>query len=375
MVIAINTQALIKNRLEGLGWFTCEMVSRLTKNHPEHQFVLIFDRPWDPSFIFAENVIPVKTWVPSRHPVLWYYRFEYLIPQILKKYNASLLVSTDGYIPQRPAIKTYNVIHDIGFVHNPKIQPWLISKYYNHFFPIYARAANRLGTVSNYSKDDLVKTWNLDPDKIDVIYNGSNSVYQPVGFEEKKHTENQITNGCPYFVYVGSLNPRKNIEGLLRGFEIFKSQKNTNYKLVLLGEPMWNQPSIEKTLSSMSFRDEVIFLGRRSPSELQQIIGAARALVLVSHLEGFGIPLVEAMNCDVPVVCSNITSMPEVAGNAGILVDPFSDGSIADGLSQIAFDDALRQRLIENGRLQRQKFSWDKSAERFWDGILKCIED
>jgi glycosyltransferase involved in cell wall biosynthesis len=373
MLIAVNTQALIKNKLEGIGWFTFEIISRITKNHPEHQFLFIFDRTWDPSFIFSPNVVPVRTFLPSRHPFLWYYRFQYSIPAILKKYNPQLFLSTDGYIPMHPKVKTYNIIHDIGFVHNHKIQPWLINRYYNYFFPKYAQNAHRLGTVSNYSKKDLVNTFNIDPAKIDVIYNGCNPVYNPANNGEKAKIEALYTKGCPYFIYVGSLNPRKNIEGMLRGFELFKESNLNNYKLLVLGEPMWNQSGIDLTLSKMNYKEDVVFVGRKQPHELQKLIACSRALVLVSYLEGFGIPILEAMNCDIPSICSNITSIPEVAGDAGILVDPYSDVSISSGFQQMANDQKLYQQLILNGRIQRKKFSWDQSAKELWNGMEICL--
>jgi glycosyltransferase involved in cell wall biosynthesis len=373
MLIAINTQALIRNKLEGIGWFTFEIISRITRNHPEHQFLFIFDRTWDPEFIFSPNVIPINTILPSRHPFLWYYRFQYVIPEILKKYKPQLFLSTDGYIPLHPKVKTYNIIHDIGFVHNRKIQPWLISQYYNYFFPKYAQNAHRLGTVSDYSKTDLVETLKIDPAKIDIIYNGCNLAYYPANVGEKEKVESLYTKGCPYFIYVGSLNPRKNIEGMLRGFERFKESNQNNFKLVVLGEPMWNQAGINRTLSSMNHKEDVIFIGRKQPQELRSLIACSRSLVLVSHLEGFGIPILEAMNCDIPSICSNITSMPEVAGNAGIFVNPYSDDSIAMGFQQMAYDQELYQKLILNGRIQRKKFSWDQSANNLWTGLEICM--
>jgi len=374
MIIAVNTQTLLKDKLEGLGSFTDEILRRMVRNHLEHKFIFIFDRDWDSSFIYADNVIPIKTFLPSRHPALWYTRFEFSIPNIIKRYKANLFLSTDGYIPVHPQVRTYDVIHDIGFVHDTQSQPLIINKYYNRYFPLFARNAHRLGTVSEYSKADIVRTWGINPDKIDVIYNGVKTVFSPLADNEQADVRNRITDGHPYFVFVGSLNQRKNVEGLLRAFDLFKQKGDFPHRLVVVGECMWSMSSIDGEIERMEHADDVIFLGRLQPADLRDVVASADALVLPSFLEGFGVPIVEAMNCDVPVITSNCTSMPEVAGNAGLLINPHSDDEIANAMLQIATNAELRAQLIDNAKVQRQKFSWDKSAVDLWNGMMKCVE-
>jgi glycosyltransferase involved in cell wall biosynthesis len=245
--------------------------------------------------------------------------------------------------------------------------------YFNSFFPKFARKATRLGTVSEYSRNDMVKTWNLSADTIDVIYNGSNSQYQPVGPEVAEETRKEFTRGKPYFIYVGALNPRKNIEGMLQGFELFKQQSGLPHQLVIVGDKMWGNSDINKAYENMPHKTDVLFTGRLSNEKLHVLLASAQALVLVSHLEGFGIPVLEAMYCDVPVLCSNTTALPEVAGDAGHLVNPGSVDSIARGFAKLAGDEAYRNQLIAHARIQRAKFSWDQSAERLWNGIEKCF--
>ncbi len=373
MIIAVNTQTLLKDKLEGLGSFTDEVLSRIVRNHPEHQFLFIFDRPWDSSFVYADNVIPIKTMLPSRHPMLWQIRFEWSIPRLLARHKADILLSTDGYMPLNPQLPTYNVIHDIGFVHSPENQPYIVSKYYNYFFPKFARNADRLGTVSEYSKSDIIKTWGINPDKIDVIYNGVKNVFAPLAAEKQQQVRAEISDGCPYFVFVGSLNPRKNVEGLLRAFDIFRQRYNQPIKLVIVGECMWSMAPIDREIEHMVYADDVVFLGHLQSADLNNIIGSALCLVLPSFLEGFGVPIVEAMNCDVPVITSDCTAMPEVAGDAGLLIDPHNDNEIADAMMRITTEPALRNQLIENAQTQRKHFSWDKSAIDLWNGMMHMI--
>ena len=135
MIIAVNTRLLIKDKLEGIGWFTYETLQRITTQHPEHEFFFIFDRAFSDEFIFADNITPIVAFPQARHPVLYYLYFEYSIPRILKKTNADLFLSTDGYIPLSGKTKILNVFHDLNFEHYPEDIPFTDRKFYRHFFP------------------------------------------------------------------------------------------------------------------------------------------------------------------------------------------------------------------------------------------------
>ncbi|MFP4025383.1 MAG: glycosyltransferase family 4 protein [Thiohalospira sp.] len=375
MNIAVNTRLLLKNKLEGIGWFTFETLKRITVNHPEHQFYFIFDRPFDQQFIFAPNVHPVVISPKARHPFLFYLWFEFSIPKILKKINAGLFISPDGYLPLKTKIKTLAVIHDINFMHYPQDFPFLVRKYYQYFFPKFAKKANRIVTVSDFSKKDISHQFNINNDLIDVVYNGANEIYQPISKEEIKKTIQKYTQGNNFFIFVGALSPRKNISNLLLAFEKFKEQTRSNVKLLIVGEKMFKTKIIKKNYKSLKFKDDVIFTGRMNPESLKYLYGSALALTFVPYFEGFGIPIIEAMNCNTPVITSNVTSMPEVAGDAALLADPFSIESITDAMINIYEDKNLSNQLVEKGKIQRQKFSWDKTAKKFWESIEKVINE
>jgi glycosyltransferase involved in cell wall biosynthesis len=291
------------------------------------------------------------------------------LPHVLKKYKADVFLSPDGFLPLNLKIRTITVIHDINFHHRPKDLPLFSRWYYRHFFPKYAQAANHIFTVSEFSRNDIATSYGINPEKIDVIYNGAHELYKPLSFDEKDLVKERYTRGTEYFVFVGSLHPRKNIDGLLKGFSHFKKVTASAFKLVIVGEKFFLNSELERVFEQMEFKGDVIFTGRKEPEELSQIVGAAWALVLVSHFEGFGIPLLEAMYCNVPSVASNVTSIPEVSGDTAIYVDPSDINSIAVGLSQMATNDHLREKLILNCAIQRQKFSWDTSAGKLWNSI------
>lgn len=373
MRIAVNTQALVENGLEGLGWFTFEVLKRIVVAHPEHQFIFIFSRPCTDTFLFAPNVEPVVLGPKYGHPLVWLGRYDIFMPIVLKKVKADMYFSPDGWCPMLTGIKKVAVIHDLNFVHHPRWLPFAYRVYYNIFFKLWARSAARLATVSEYSKQDIVDKYGILPDKIDVVYNGVNTTYRSVPADAQSHVRERFTGGAPYFIFVGATPPRKNIVNLFRAFDRFKQQHPGNHKLVLAGAKKWWAGYIRTEYENMAFREDVVFTGRVSPEDLNLLISSSEALVYVSLFEGFGIPIVEAMHCETAIITSNCTSMPEVAGDAALLVDPYSPQEIADAMERITTEKALRGELIARGRLRRDIFTWDKTAQLMWQCIEKVM--
>jgi glycosyltransferase involved in cell wall biosynthesis len=371
--IAVNTRLLIKDKLEGIGWFTFENLKRITTQHPEHEFHFLFDRKFSDEFVFAENVHPHVVFPQARHPFLYYLWFEHSIPKVLKKIKADLFFSPDGYLSLKTDVPSINVFHDLNFEHYPKDLPLLERKFYRSFFPRYAEKAKRIATVSEYSKLDISQQYGISTKKIDVVYNGANESFKPLDELSKLEVRKKFTGGSPYFLFVGSLHPRKNLTRLFAAFDQFKNQDNQGIKLVIVGEKKWWTESIRTAYESMKNKDEVIFTAHLNSENLHKLLASALAITYVSYFEGFGIPIVEAFYCDTPVITSNVTSMPEVAGDAALLIDPFSIDSIAGAMQKISVDENLRNSLIEKGRERRKMFSWQKTSERLWNSIEKTF--
>ncbi|MBN2638051.1 MAG: glycosyltransferase family 4 protein [Bacteroidales bacterium] len=374
MKIAVNTRLLLKNKLEGIGWFTYEHFSRIVKDHPEHEFYFLFDRPFDKSFVFAENVTPLIISPPTRHPVLQYFWFERQLPRVFKKIQPDLFISPDNYNSLKSKHKNLLVIHDLNFEHFPKFLPLKDRWFLRHFVRQYVQKANHIVTVSEYSKNDIIKQYGVEPEKIDMVYNGANKNYAPINEKEKISTREKLTKGSPYFVYVGAFNPRKNIARLLEAFDLYKKETNSDTKLVLVGETMYRSKKTEFLLNTMHHLSDVIFTGRKESAELKLIIGSALALTYIPLFEGFGIPVVEAFKSEIPVITSNTTSLPEVARNAALLVDPTNISSIVNAMKKITFDEDLRNELIEKGKERGKEFSWDHAANEFWKSIEKTLK-
>lgn len=373
MKIAVNTRLLLKNKLEGIGWFTYETLKRITQQHKEHQFYFIFDRKFSDEFIFSDNITPVVVSPQARHPFLYYIWFEHSLPRVFKKIKPDLFFSPDGYLSLAADVKSMCVFHDLNFEHYPEDLPYLERKNYRHFFPKYARKAKRITTVSEYSKQDIVEQYNITPDKIDVVYNGASEGFKPLGNMEQQEIRKKYADGKPYFIFVSALHPRKNLVNLFKAFDEFKAKNSSAIKMMVVGEKMWWTKEIEQAYESMQFKDEVVFSGRLEFTELQRVLASALALTYVSYFEGFGIPIVESFYAGTPVITSNVTSMPEVSGDAALLIDPFSVQSISDAMLKISSDDVFRKSLIEKGKKRSENFTWQKSADRLWGSIEKVL--
>ena len=373
MRIAVNTRLLLDGKLEGIGWFTYETLKRITIQHPEHEFIFLFDRPFHPNFIFSPNITPVILYPPSRHPVLWFLFFELSVPFALKKYKADIFISPDGWLSLNSKVKSLAVIHDLNFEHFPQFIKPSHRIYLNYFFKRFAKRANRIATVSLFSKNDISKLYNIEEDKIDVVYNGANDLYKPVSETTKENIKNQFTLGKPFFIFISSLHPRKNIANLFKAFDLFKKNNNSETKLVIVGQKQWWNGEIAEAFDSMEFKDEIIFTGRLSPEVLSKLLASSLALTYASLFEGFGIPIVEAFYAETAVITSNVTSMPEIAGDAAILINPYNIEEYANAMQIIDSDEKFRLSLIEKGKIRRNNFNWDKSADNLWKSIEKIL--
>lgn len=373
MRIGINTRFLLKDKLEGIGWFTYEVAKRLVEQHPEDEFLFFFDRPYATDFVFAENVQPVVLFPPARHPVLFYIWFEYALARALKRYKVNVLLSPDNFCSLQTDVPVVLVIHDLAYAHFPdqlrKRDLW----YYRHFMPKFIQKANHIVSVSEYTKSDILRKHVTKAEKISVACNGCKSSFRVLSIEEKEAIKRQYTEGKDYFFYVGAVHPRKNVHRLIAAFNQFKQHTKSDLHLLIAGKWSWQTSAVKAIYDSSKYAADIHFLGYVSEEQLPKLMGSALALTYVSTFEGFGVPLLEAMHCEVPVITSNISSMPEVVGEAALLVDPFQVNSIAKAMESIYQDKDLVKELVEKGKTQREKFSWDKATDVIYRACKSLI--
>jgi glycosyltransferase involved in cell wall biosynthesis len=342
--------------------------------HPEHEFVFFFDRPFDKQFVFAENVTPVVLSPPARHPFLFIWWFEISLKKALKKHQIDVLFSPDGYLSLGAAIKQIGVIHDLNFEHNPTDVPPIARWYLRTFFPRFAKKASAIITVSDFSKNDICTTYGIEASKIHVAWNGASTEFKRINNEEKSAVKARFSKNRPYFLFVGSLHPRKNLPNLLRAFHAF-AQNNHDIDLIIAGAEMWKNKQVDTSFLDEETRSRIQFTGHVSLATLTSLMGAAHTFIYVPYFEGFGIPLVEAMRCGIPIIAGNKTALPEVAGDAALLVDPHNVQEIATKMQELATNETIHAALSEKSYARSTLFSWDNSAALVWQIIEDVYND
>ncbi len=375
MRIAVNTRLLLPEKLEGIGWFTHETMRRIVHAHPEHEFLFLFDRAYDPRFLYAPNVKPVVMWPPTRHPLLYRLWFDHLLPRKLKSMKADAFIGPDGFLALRSTVPALVVMHDLNFEHYPEDLPAAYSAYYRSYFPRFAHHAARIATVSEFSRRDITQRYEVDPGRIDVVYNGVGDVFTPLDEPEKQAARERFTQGAPYFICVGSLHPRKNIARLLLAFDHLLTHHPSDMRLLIVGERMWKDERMDRTWEQLRHRDRVLFTGRLGQDDLHAAMGGAHALAFVSYFEGFGIPVAEAMRCGVPVVAAEATCLPEIAGDAAHYCDPFSVADIERALYEVWSDPVRWEQLRTAGLKRAAHFTWDRAALALWTSFERMCAD
>ena len=265
-------------------------------------------------------------------------------------------------------VPTVLMVHDLSFVSFPQgfraHEQWV----YSNLVRACARSARHILTVSNFSKQELMTHWGIPDDSITVTYDGLDACYGVGGPASK-----QIGKSEPYVLYLGNLHPRKNIVRLLEGFVKVRERGGFSHRLKIVGQATWMADDVFSAVRESGLVDQVDFTGYVSYEQLTSLYQNADVCVYPSLYEGFGLPVLEAMACGCPVVCSSTTSIPEVAGEACILVNPESVEDIAAGIESVLRDPAVAKRLRERGPVQAAKFTWEACAQATLVGYRKAL--
>lgn len=372
MRVAVNARLLLGHRMEGVARYIYETSTRMVQHNPEVEFHFYFDRKYTGPPIEGKNVVFHVLHPQARHPLLWYWWFEWVLAKAMKKDQIDVLYSGESYLSERSQIPTVMVSHDITYIHYPEFLQKSHLKYFKKYFPRFHKKADRIITVSEFTKGDIVSSYGLDPDKVSVAYNAVPAGFETLREKEKEDIRNKYTHGNEYLVYVGSLHPRKNVENLLKAYEKYKTDPGGRRHLVIFGRAAWETSKIYELYHQSDWKQSIHFYSDNEIS-VKKVMGASSGLCYVSLFEGFGIPILEAFSCEVPVITSNISSMPEVAGDAAILVDPQNVNHIADAMLRLETDPELVNKLIAKGKERKQFFSWEKSARLIMSEIKNLI--
>ncbi|RQG89701.1 glycosyltransferase family 4 protein [Natrarchaeobius chitinivorans] len=285
------------------------------------------------------------------------------LPQLVKKHELDVLYCPNGNAPAtRIACPIVMCIHDVNA--QKGLSSGIHQFYRRLAVPHGAKIADTIVTVSEFSKEEMLTHLEIDPAKIAVVYNGIDRLFlsagegDPVDLPEK------------YLLFVGSMNPRKNIRRVIHAFEVAKKDDLIPHKLVIIGpdnKSIFKEVSVDNT-------EDVRVLGFVTEEQLKYAYVHADAFVYPSLYEGFGLPPLEAMSCGTPVIGSDQSALPEVLGDAAILVEPTETAEISAAITELVTDEEYRTELIEKGREHAQTYTWEKSSRTLYDVLSKASE-
>jgi glycosyltransferase involved in cell wall biosynthesis len=349
----------------GIGTYIRNLVHELAKLDPASEYVL-FARPGDLAEVAGTgpNVRGIAETAGA-----YSFREQYRLPMAARRAGADLYHAPHYVLPPfvpGPAVVT---IHDCIHLRFPQYLPSPAAWIYAHtMIRLAARRAARILTVSEASKRDILHYTGVRPEKIVVVHNGIDARFAtPPDPEALERVRMRFALTHPFVLYVGNIKPHKNLERLIEAFAIARSGGPEDLRLVMIGDEISKYPALRQSVHRHRLDKHVRFFGFQPAATLVAFYRMARAFVFPSLYEGFGLPPLEAMANLTPVVTSNISSMPEVAGDAALLVDPHDPRAIADGIHRAVTDEALRADLIERGRRRAAAFSWREAAVRTLD--------
>ncbi len=348
-------------RNPGIGRYMKCLAEAVLARAPEHEYLLILPPDAVGMIAFAAGG-QVET-ICSRSS---YYslREQVELPRLLRRHRADLLHSPHFNLPLARPCPTVVTIHDVIYLACKQDLPSRLGRlYYRAMMAAAVRRADRIITVSEFSRNQIVRYLNADPDKIDVIHPGVDSRFQPaIGAAEINAVISRYGIDADYILYAGIYKPRKNHADLLRAFREFLSSGERG-KLVIAGPLGEGERELRQLAVELGIAGKVIFTGFVPDCDLPALYSGARVYACPSLYEGFGFTIVEAMACAVPVVCSAKTSLPEVAGDAALYADSRRPQEFAEALRRAFSDAELRRQLIEKGLKNRRRFNWQSAAD------------
>lgn len=356
-------------QIGGISQYILHLLPALAELDSDNEYLVLKSRKdgrnYGPE---APNFSSRSLWTPCHHKFeRWALGLEVL------SYRLDLLHSPDFIPPSLGARRRIITVHDLNFVHFPDFITEESRNFYSRQIAWAVRTADHIAADSHHTRKDLVELLDVPADKITTIHLAANPIFQRrPKMDSVDDTLAELNLSRGYVLFVGTLSPRKNVEALVQAFGRLVQEEGLDLPLILAGGRGWLDDSIFQTVRHLGLDSQVRHLTRISDEQLVHLYHGAGLLVLPSLYEGFGLPPLEAMHCGCPVVVSDRASLPEVVGDAGLLIDPQDIDNIAGAILSVLTDSALRESMTRKGYKQAQKFSWDKTAKETLQVYLRA---
>lgn len=370
MNIGVDASRANREAKTGTEWYCYNLILELAKIDSRNRYFLYSPDALGKKLAalpdnFREKVL---TWPPKYLWTMLRLSWE------MKRRAPDVLFVPAHIIPLVSPQRVVTTIMDVGFVRKPELYPQQELKYHNFGLKQAIKKASKIITISEFTKREMVELCDIDPARIEVIHLGFDpGVFQPVRDEAKIKTvlgKHKIPASVPYFLYIGRLEEKKNTPGLIKAFGEFK-KKGSKCKLVLAGSPGHNYEEVCKLVRKFGLEKDIIETGWVDEHDLPVLLSASLAFVFPSFYEGFGLPLLEAMSCQTPILAAKAASIPEVVDEAALLFDPYQTEEMANSMTKIATDDNLRGELVKRGIDRVCDFGWERCAR----ATLEIIEE
>ena len=363
MKIAVTAIFLQSGPLEGYGHYSHEILKELLAINPEHEYLFLYDRSIEHPLIehprVSHEVIPPAT----RQPLALAYWYHIRASRRVRSWGADVWLQPYGMASFNSKIPQLLIVHDLAAFHFPQAIPWYHRWHYQLFTKKALQKATAVAAVSTATRNDIAHQFpTIAQEEIAVLPGAARTIFQPVEWEKAKTIKEKFTGGQEYFLVAGSIHPRKNLLTLLKAFSLFKKWQKSNMKLVIAGRWAWQNEAITEKLATYKYRNDLVITGYISEQDMAEVMAGAYALVYPSLWEGFGLPLLEAMQCGVPVLASDQPALRETGGDAPCYFDPQDPDDLAEKMKKLYRDEKWKQELVEKGWQQNKKFSWQKTA-------------
>lgn len=347
-------------QMGGISQYTIYLIQALAQVDTENQYTIFHSRKDGRSYLpAAPNFQRRNLWTPAHHR--WERRA--LALELLPR-RLDLFHTPDFIPPAAGAKRTIITVHDLNFIFYPQFLTAESLRYYRDQIGWAVAKADHILADSHATRQDMIDHLDVVPEKITAVHLAANPLYQrPFSPEAIHKTLKQYNLPRGFVLAVGTLEPRKNLPMLIRAYKQMIAETAVDVPLILVGGKGWIYDEIFATIAELGLRDKVRHLRGIFDEQLAHLYHAAGVLVTPSKYEGFGLPALEAMHCGCPVIVSNISSLPEVVGEAGILLPPDDETAWAEVMARVLLDAELREEMVENGRLQAATFTWQKTAE------------
>ncbi len=367
MRVAIDYTAAIY-QAAGIGRFVRSLVRALSEIDPLTEYLLVYADPPQgirPALPEAPNFVGRRIPLPERALAAMWHRLSLPVPVDLVTGPVDVFHSPDFVLPPVRRGAKVLTVHDLAFLLRPECAEARLRDYLERTVPRSVAHADFILADSVNTQDDLICLLGVPPTKVQVVPGGVERTFQPVLEPEPlEQMRQRVSGGAPFILSVGMIEPRKNLARLIEAFERLKARYQPPHKLVLAGKRGWLSDGIYRRAESSPVASDILFPGYVAESDLPALYSAADLFAYPSLYEGFGLPPLEAMACGTPVVASSSSSLPEVMGDAALLVEPEDVEGLTESLAMALGDIGLRQRMRTRGLEQAAQFTWRASAER-----------